>query len=93
MIRFIIILATVLFLYAGHGICEEKPAKTVKHVDSLYLLNSNGSIQNKYNDVVITSYERDEQITRFIYKGKEMNHKGNVLMKGVELQKIKKQIK
>ena len=85
--RFIIILATVLFVGTGHGICEENPAKMVKHVDTIYLLNSDGSILNKYNDVVFTSYKRDEQIIRFIYNGKEMYHEGNVLMKGVELRK------
>lgn len=85
--RFIIVLGTVLFVWAGHGICEENPAKMVKHVDTIYLLNSNGSILNKYDDVVITSYNRDEQIIRFIYNGKEMHHEGNVLMKGVELRK------
>lgn len=82
-----IILGTVLLVCTSHGICEENPAKTVKHVDTIYLLNSNGSILNKYNNVIITSYKRDERIIRFIYKGKEMYHEGNVLMKGFELRK------
>jgi hypothetical protein len=85
--RFIIILATVLWVWTGHGICEENPAKMVKHVDTIYLLNANGSILNKYNDVVITSHKRDEQIVHFIHNGKKMYHEGNVLMKGVELRK------
>jgi hypothetical protein len=85
--RLIIILATVLFLFAGQGICEENPAKTFKHVDTIYLLDSNGSILNKYKNVLVTSYKGDERIIRFIYKGKEMYHEGNVLMKGFELRK------
>ena len=85
--RFIIILATVLFVCTGHGICGEKPAKMVKHVDTIYLLDSDGSILNKYNNVVVTSYKRDERIIRFFYKGKEMQHEGNFVMKGFELQK------
>jgi hypothetical protein len=91
--RFIIIFGTVLFVCTGHGICEENPAKMANHVDTIYLLSSDGLILNKYNDVVITSQKRDGKITRFIYNGKEMYHEGNVLMKGVELRKIKKQIK
>jgi hypothetical protein len=87
MIRFIIILATVLFVYTGYGICEENPAKKVKYVDTIYLLDSDGSILNKYNNVVVLPYQSDERIIRFFYKGKEMYHEGNVLMKGFELQK------
>jgi hypothetical protein len=85
--RFIIVLAAVLFLFAGQGICEEDLAKTVKYVSTIYLLNSDGSVLNKYDDVVVTSYNRDERIIRFFYKGKEISHEGNVLMKGFELQK------
>jgi hypothetical protein len=87
MIRFIIILATVLFVYTGYGICEENPAKTVKYVDTIYLLDSDGSILNKYNNVVVISYKREERIIRFFHKGKEMYHEGNFVMKGFELQK------
>ena len=87
MIRFIIISATVLFVCTGHGICEENPAKTVKYVDTIYLLDLDGSILNKYNNVVVTSYNRDERIIRFFYKGKEMYHEGNFVMKGFELRK------
>jgi hypothetical protein len=86
MIRFIIILVTVLFLFAGQGICEENPAKTVKHVDTIYLLDSDGSVLNKYDNVVVTSHNRDERIIRFFYRGKEISHEGNVLMKGFELR-------
>jgi hypothetical protein len=85
--RFIIVLAAVLFLFAGQWICEEDLAKTVKYVSTIYLLNSDGSVLNKYDDVVVTSYNRDERIIRFFYKGKEISHEGNVLMKGFELQK------
>jgi hypothetical protein len=85
--HFIIILATVLFVFAGHGICEDNPAKTVKLVDTIYLLNSDGSVLNKYSNVVVTSYNRDERIIRFVYRGKEISHEGNVLMKGVESRK------
>ena len=85
--RFLIIWGIVLFLCTGHGICEENPAKKVKHVDTIYLLDSNGSVLNKYNNVIVTSYKRDERIIRFIYNGKEMYHEGNVLMKGFELRK------
>ena len=90
---FIIILAAVFFVFAGHGICEDDPAKMVKHVDTIYLLNSDGSNLKAYDDVIVTSHKSDEQSIQFIYKGKKVNHKGNVLMKGVELRKIDKQIK
>ena len=91
--RLIIILGTVLFVYAGQGICEDNPAKTVKHVDTIYLLNSDGLNLKTYSNVIVTSHKKDEQSIQFLYKGKEINHKGNVLMKGVELRKINKQIK
>ena len=88
--RFIIASAIVLFLFSGLGICEDHTAKKVKHVDTIYLLNSEGLNLKAYNDVIVTSHKKDEQSIQFIYKGKEMNHKGNVLLKGVELRKIKK---
>jgi hypothetical protein len=91
--RFIIVSATVLYLLAGQGICEEDPAKMVKYVDTIYLLNSDGSNLKAFNNVIVTSHKSDEQVIQFIYKGKEMNHKGNVLLKGVELRKTNKQIK
>ncbi|MGD8391492.1 MAG: hypothetical protein PVH74_08170 [Desulfobacterales bacterium] len=84
---FFIMFATVLVLFAGQGICEENPSKKVKYVDTIYLLDSDGSILNKYNNVVVLPYQSDERIIRFFYKGKEMYHEGNVLMKGFELQK------
>ena len=85
--RFIIVSAAVLLLFSGQGICEEDSAKTVKYVDTIYLLNSDGSVMNKYDDVVVTSYNSDKRIIRFFYKGKEISHEGNVLMKGFELQR------
>ena len=91
--HFIIVSATVLSLFAGQGICEDDPAKMVKHVDTIYLLNSDGLNMKEYNDVIVTSHKKDQQSIEFIHKGKEMNHKGNVLLKGVELRKINKQIK
>ena len=84
---FVIILAALLFLFVGKGICEEDSAKTVKLVNTIYLLNSDGSVLNEYNNVVVTSYNRDERIIRFLYRGKEISHEGNVLMKGVESRK------
>jgi hypothetical protein len=63
------------------------PAKKVKYVDMIYLLDSDGSILNKYNNVIVISYKRDERIIRFFHKGKEMYHEGNFVMKGFELQK------
>ena len=83
---FFVVSAAVLFLFVGQGICEENPAKTVRYVDTIYLLNSDGSVQNKYNNVVVTSYNSDKRTIRFFYKGKEISHEGNVLMKGFELQ-------
>ena len=59
----------------------------VKYVNTIYLLNSDGSVLNTYDDVVIKSYNRDKRIIRFFHKGKEISHEGNVLMKGFELQK------
>ena len=85
--RFIVVSAAVLFLFSGQGICEENPANMVKYVDTIYLLNSDGSVLNTYDDVVVTSYNRDKRIIRFFHKGKEISHEGNVLMKGFELQK------
>ena len=91
--RFIIVSVTVSFLFAGQGIYAENPAEMVKHVDTIYLLSSDGLKLKAYKDVIVTSHKKDEQSIQFIYKGNEMNYEGNVLLKGVELRKINKQIK